>query len=94
MLKIIRKLDKIKIRGLCIEKRLYTEGSNDDYCKMFSKCSDAKTDTDVIDIALDIVSHSEANNVEEIGGLEELIYELSTACTRIMVVEDPWEDVD
>lgn len=87
MFKIVRTLSLTKVRTLCVENDLYTCGCNEEYDEMFQKCRKVKTDADIYDVALDIVQHSCYGPVEDMGGLEQLLWELATNCTLVMIQE-------
>lgn len=60
-MKIIRKLGWDTVRGYCIDRKLYTNGSNEDYEKLYNFITKKKyniTDNDIIKIAEDIKIHS------------------------------------
>lgn len=64
--KEVRVLGRETLRMLCIERRWYTKGTNEEYetvLKMASK--DNITTDDIVEIATDIVEHSNLATYEE-----------------------------
>lgn len=58
--KIHRLLRMEKLRGLCVEKGWYTNGDNEEYSHMLNMVNkDNLTSDDIIEIALDIIAHSD-----------------------------------
>lgn len=68
-------VDQSKVRALCIERNLYTEGTNEEYGMMFEKCRRAKTAQDVVEIAQDIILHSDIEDECSRYGCSEEEYE-------------------
>ena len=58
--KIYRLLSMEKLRGLCIQRDWYTNGDNEEYSHMLNMTKRGSlTSDDIVEIALDIVSHSD-----------------------------------
>lgn len=82
---ISRSLNPSLVRGMCIKYNLYTAGDIEDYSKMLGSCRDANTDSQVIDIANDIMLHSDDSDMSSDISTESLIWILLSRCTDIHV---------
>lgn len=81
--KIIRRIDTERLRGICIEYRLFTEGNNDEYAAMFQKARKATTDDDFIEVAKDIWEHSNQEKLSaEDFSLLSLVWYVLNECVR------------
>lgn len=74
MLEIIKKVYVDNVRSWCIEMNLYTNGTNEEYSKMFTKCvelegaeSEAEFTAMVTDICKDVWEHSDMEEYAESG---------------------------
>lgn len=68
--KEIRKISAASLRNLCIEKDWYTKGDSDDYKHLLFVMADHKeniTTDDIVEIAQDIVEHSDLEGMEFTG---------------------------
>lgn len=81
-----RRIETGKVRQMCIREDYYTQGTVDEYCKMFQKC---ELDFPILEIAIDIFEHSDKekllhyNSEKEI--LENICYGLINDCTYTCV---------
>lgn len=62
-----------ELRALCIKKEWYTQGTNEDYDKLFRKVFNMQniSDMDIYNIAKDIVEHSNKDKLLSECGLNE-----------------------
>lgn len=78
-----RRIDTDKVRALCIRNNYYTNGTNEDYSKMFQKCG---LNFGILAIASDIFEHSNKERLMQESGcskkevLENICFELINDC--------------
>lgn len=56
-----RHIDTDKVRATCIRNGYYTQGTNEEYSKMFQKCG---LNYGILAIATDILDHSDQKRIE------------------------------
>lgn len=72
--KIYRLLTMEKLRGLCIQRNWYTNGDNDEYSHMLNMAKRGNlTSDDIIEIALDIVAHSDLEDDDLMNVCDEIL---------------------
>lgn len=82
-IKISRRLDTERLRSICIEYKLFTQGDNSAYMDMFQKARAATTDDDFIAVAEDIWEHSDQEKLsQEDFSLVSLIWYVFNECVR------------
>lgn len=71
------------VRELCVEKHFYTQGNSDDYNSMLSKCGIGLEPIDVVNIAKDILAHTDPSNewIASYEALDEIICYLEQLLT-------------
>lgn len=76
--KEVRKMLGYDLRSLCIEKNWYTSGNNEEYSRLLNRADSAEniTTDDIVEIAADIIEHSDMS-VDE---FEHVCYELFEIC--------------
>lgn len=79
-----RRIDTDKVRAMCIRNNYYTNGTNEDYNKMFQMCG---LNFGVLAIASDIFEHSNKERLMQESGcgkkdiLENICFELINDCS-------------
>lgn len=75
-----RKLFSDDLRNLCIENRWYTRGNNADYMYLLNHVDSIEnvTTDDIVEIATDIISHSDINLDDE--RFEHICWEILEIC--------------
>lgn len=72
--KIIRRLSMAALRQLCIEQDLYTNGDNYDYSNMLFKAKKEDiTSDDIVEIAVDIIKHTDKLSIDDFTYVCDLI---------------------
>ena len=83
-------LEAEKVRELCVEHNFYTRGNSKSYEDMLNKCKDVSTPDSLMEIAQDIVDHSDVENNEDLASyepLDEVVSYLEQLCkVRIATV--------
>lgn len=80
----IRHIDTSKVRAMCISHDYYTQGTIEEYNKMFQKC---ELGYGILAIASDILDHSNKDRFMKMYGcterevLESICYNLVNDCT-------------
>ena len=90
MVKVKRWLDRDLVRKMCIEYNYYTHGDNRAYEAMLNEADnlDVENLDAVVEIARDIVFHSDISAYSDLGDmeiLEGMIYGLLKDCTEMYV---------
>lgn len=75
--------------NLCIEKNFYTRGNITEYSKMLDMCGPDMTPEKVVDIAQDIVDHSDPENeyLAQYEALDEVICYLQDLLKTRVTIE-------
>lgn len=79
-MEIVRKVDKSRVRAMCIRNDLYTCGTNEQYEAMFRMCESASSDNDFVEIVRNIYQHSETERE-----LESIAFDFFNDCTITLV---------
>lgn len=87
-MKEVRKIQKAKVRTMCIENEYYTRGTCEEYESMFEMCEAENASTDIIEnVACDIVAHSDIHELKKRFGcltcelVSNVMFELINDCT-------------
>lgn len=92
MLKILKVVNSNNVRSLCVKRNLYTEGTNEEYSSMLSKCREATTDEELLNIGIDIWEHSNVEDItaDSLGEYTKttMLYELFEECVKTIFTED------
>lgn len=73
--KVVKRLLSDELRALCVERAWYTSGDNDEYNNMLAMAKkDDITSDDIVEIATDIIEHSDLS-------LDDFIY----VCDEILL---------
>lgn len=70
-MKVTRKLVWDKVRQICIDRELYTCGTNSEYDQMLSRCKEDMSDPDYFLMAEDIYNHSDLDRLCNQYGCDE-----------------------
>ena len=92
-IQIYRKLDTFRVLNLCVQRHLYTIGSETDYRAMFNRASATRTDDDIIHVGVDIWEHSDIVSCKKLGYyFMNLLYDLFNFCTvtELSCKEEGW----
>lgn len=82
-IKISRRIDTERLRSICIEYQLFTEGNNATYEEMFQQARQATTDEDFIAVAENIWEHSNQEKLtREDFSLVSLVWYVFNECVR------------
>ena len=78
----IRKMLGYDLRALCIRNWWYTRGNNDEYASLLNKVDNTEnlTTGDIVEIAMDIINHSDNINIDDEEDFENVCYELLEIC--------------
>ena len=77
--KEVRVLGAMQLRGLCIEKDWYTKGTNREYSALLEMANRENITTDdIVEMATDIMEHSEINPEMEIT---DIMFAIARKCT-------------
>lgn len=81
-----RKIFPGTLRTLCIQKKWYTKGTNEEYYEfLYIKTKkDNLTSDDIVDLAEDIYRHSENMKAEDIA-VPEICEEITDLCFSIFI---------
>lgn len=96
MVKVKRWLDRDLVRRMCIEYNYYTRGDNRAYEAMLNKADnlDVENLDVVVEVARDIVFHSDIEAYSDLGEkeiLEGMVYGLLKDCTEMCVYMEDGE---
>lgn len=83
-MKVYFHLSAYQTRMTCIERGWYTHGDNEAYGKMLDKCDDDLAIDEVVEIAEDIIAHSDPEVMEQVRQMYETKH-LRTAVTDILL---------
>lgn len=93
----IRKIDKTKVRYMCIRENYYTRGNETDYSHLLGDlcnfCRDLTMD-DLEEIVADILNHSDVDGICDRDGCTKdeifgaVLWEIINECCTVLVKKD------
>lgn len=87
-MRVIRTMDRGKIRQHCIENNYYTRGNNREYSHMFDMADAATTDEEIIAVGRDIWEHSDMDDFIASGGtFADFLWEIFNKCLLYTIKE-------
>lgn len=88
-MRVIRTMDRGKIRQHCIEHNYYTCGNNREYSHMFDMADVATTDEEIIAVGRDIWNHSDMKDFLASGGtFADFLWGIFNKCLLYTIRED------
>ena len=88
-MKIIRTMNRDKIRQHCINNNYYTCGNCREYERMFEMADNAVTDEEIIAVGRDIWEHSDMEDFIASGGeFVDFLWGIFNYCLRFDIKED------